>query len=150
MSGERYNCPVELALTRLGGKWKVVLLALLKERPHRFAELRAATPGLSDKVLTERLRELVAAGLVEQRKSGGRGAPSTYRLSARATRLRPALQALYDWGLAEGALEGATFATGSAEGPFVSPQPHVGISAATVGGVSSAELMTAKRLPHSR
>lgn len=110
MHGERYNCPVEFAFTLLGGKWKVVLLALLKARPHRYAELRAATQGLADKVLTERLRELVASGLVIQSKRGGRGAPSTYRLSRRAEQLRPALQALYDWGRTEAERAGVSLA----------------------------------------
>ena len=108
MRPPQYGCPVEFALTRLGGKWKVVLLARLKERPHRYADLRAAIPGLSDKVLTERLRELVAAGLVIQSKQGGRGAPSSYRLSKRAEQLRPALEALYRWGTIEAELVGAT------------------------------------------
>ena len=108
MRAPHYGCPVEFALTRLGGKWKVVLLARLKERPHRYAELRAVMPGLSDKVLTERLRELVASGLVLQTKRGGRGAPSSYRLSKRGELLRPALDALYRWGAAEAELVGAT------------------------------------------
>jgi DNA-binding HxlR family transcriptional regulator len=109
MHGQRFNCPVELALTVLGGKWKLVLLAALKGGPLRYAELRAATPGLSDKVLTQRLRELVDSGLVLQSKRGGRGSPSRYRLSRRAEQLRPALQALYDWGLAEARLSGSSF-----------------------------------------
>ncbi len=104
-----FGCPVELALSHLGGKWKVVLLARLKERPQRYSDLRASVPGLSDKVLTERLRELVAFGLVVQSKRGGRGAPSSYRLSKRGEELRPALEALYRWGLAEAERTGATF-----------------------------------------
>ncbi len=111
MHGERYNCPVEFALSRLGGKWKVVLLATLKSGPHRYAELRAAVPGLSDKVLTERLAELVDSGLVERNKRGKRGAPSSYCLSKRAERLRPALEALYRWGLDEARLAGAVLDT---------------------------------------
>ena len=51
----QYGCPVELALEFVGGKWKTVILAYLKESPHRFGELRARLPNLSDKVLTERL-----------------------------------------------------------------------------------------------
>jgi DNA-binding HxlR family transcriptional regulator len=107
MRAERYSCPVEFALTRLGGKWKVVLLAQLKDRPHRYSELRSAIPDLSDKVLTERLRELVMAGLVVQQKQGRRGAPSTYRLSNRGEALGPALSTLYEWGAAEAAIVGA-------------------------------------------
>lgn len=111
MRDQRFGCPVELALTTLGGKWKVVLLARLKERPHRYAELRSAIPGLSDKVLTARLQDLVAAGLVVQRKHGRRGAPSSYSLSARGEQLRPTLEALYAWGLTEADRVGATFTT---------------------------------------
>jgi DNA-binding HxlR family transcriptional regulator len=110
MQGQRYNCPVEYALMLLGGKWKVVLLATLKQGPHRYAEIRSAVTGVSDKVLTERLRELVAAGLVVQSKHGGRGAPSRYQLSRRAEKLRPALEALYQWGLVEARLSGAALA----------------------------------------
>lgn len=109
MQGQKYNCPVELALTILGGKWKVVLLATLKQGPHRYAEIRSAVTGVSDKVLTERLRELVADGLVVQSKRGGRGAPSRYTLSKRAEKLKPALDALYQWGLAEAKMAGAVF-----------------------------------------
>ncbi len=108
MSARRYSCPVEFALSTLGGKWKIVLLARLKQGPHRYADLRSAIPGLSDKVLTERLRELVASGLVLQSKRGRRGAPSSYALSERAEQLRPALDALYRWGSVEAALAGVS------------------------------------------
>ena len=109
MRARHYGCPVELALSVLGGKWKVVLLARLEERPHRYAELRALTPMLSDKVLTQRLQELVAAGLVSQRKQGQRGARSTYTLTSRGELLRPALDALYAWGLLEAEQRGVSF-----------------------------------------
>jgi DNA-binding HxlR family transcriptional regulator len=99
----RYGCPVELSLAFVGGKWRTVILAWLKEAPHRYAELRARMPGVSDKVLTQRLKELVAMGLV----TGGRTAASrsarVYRLTARGRSLRPVLQALYDWGSAAAA-----------------------------------------------
>jgi DNA-binding HxlR family transcriptional regulator len=94
-----YSCPVELALELLGGKWKPIILAHLKEGPLRYGELRARIgPSLSDKMLSQRLADLEEQGLVTRRKAGRRGAPSTYRLTARAQGLRPALQALHDWG----------------------------------------------------
>lgn len=105
----QYSCPVELVFSTLAGKWKVVLLARLKERPHRYAELRASLPRISDKMLTQRLQELVADGLVTQNKSGGRGAPSTYQLTERGLELGPALKAFYSWGLAEAARTGVLF-----------------------------------------
>ena len=54
----RFNCPTEFALTVLGGKWKTIILAYLSERPCHYGELRQLLPGLSDKVLTERLKDL--------------------------------------------------------------------------------------------
>jgi DNA-binding HxlR family transcriptional regulator len=87
---------VEFAVLVLGGKWKTVLLAHLKEAPRRYGDLRRLTPRLSDKVLTQRLEELQALGLVE--RSAG-----DYRLTPAGDSLRPVLQSLYDWGVAKSA-----------------------------------------------
>ena len=59
-----FNCPTEFTLQVLGGKWKTVILCYLKVRPLRYAELRKLIPKLSDKMLSQRLRELTDAGLV--------------------------------------------------------------------------------------
>ncbi len=90
---KRLGCPVELALELLGGKWKPVILARLKAGPLRYGELRRLIPALSDKMLTERLADLQAQGLVERIAEG-----AGYRLTARGESLRPVLGALYDWG----------------------------------------------------
>ena len=94
---KRFGCPVELSLEILRGKWKPVILARLKERPYRYSELRKLIPNLSTKMLTERLRDLEAQGLVERRGSAAKP-HSVYRLTARAESLKPVLQALHDWG----------------------------------------------------
>jgi DNA-binding HxlR family transcriptional regulator len=93
-----FSCGVELALEILGGKWKTVILANLKERTMRYTELRTSIPRLSDKMLTQRLRDLEELGLVMRRKGGGRGATSTYQLTPRGASLGPALRGLNDWG----------------------------------------------------
>jgi DNA-binding HxlR family transcriptional regulator len=90
-----FGCPVEFSLELLGGKWKTVILARLKEGPLRYGELRRLVPQLSDKVLTERLDDLQSLGLI--RREGAKRS-SAYRLSARGETLKPLLQALYDWG----------------------------------------------------
>ena len=87
-----YGCPVEFALEFVGGKWKTVILAWLKEAPHRYGELRARMPGVSDKVLTERLGDLERLGLIEKRQG------KVYALTARGESLRPVLDALFAWG----------------------------------------------------
>lgn len=88
----RYSCAVELALDVIGGKWKAVILAHLKEQPRRYGELRKLAPRMSEKMLTQRLGELVHAGLV-------RRSDATYELTPSALELAPALEALYRWGL---------------------------------------------------
>ena len=99
---KKYGCPVELSLEFVGGKWRTVILAWLKESPHRYGELRRRIPGLADKVLTQRLKELEAFGLVARRPMRGRQnrALHVYALTARGESLRPVLDALYSWGSA--------------------------------------------------
>ena len=97
-SRTHFSCPVELSLAVLGGKWKTVILAHLKQGPLRYGDLRARIPPLSDKVLNDRLRDLQAQGLVSRRKAGRRGSPSTYELTRRGQSLGAVLQALHDWG----------------------------------------------------
>lgn len=102
-----FGCPVELTLEVLGGKWKTVLLARLKQGPLRYGELRRLVPGLSDKMLTQRLRELEALALVCREMVGEH---ERYRLTARGESLRGVLQSLYDWGQAFAAETGARLA----------------------------------------
>lgn len=90
---KRYGCATEFAVDLIGGKWKTVILSWLKERPHRYSDLRSNMPGISDKMLSQCLRELEAAGLTE---SGDNG----HCLTADGEMLRPALEALHAWGAA--------------------------------------------------
>jgi DNA-binding HxlR family transcriptional regulator len=94
-----FHCPTEFTLAVLNGKWKTVILSYLKERPCRYAELRKLVPRLSDKMLTERLRDLTRAGLVV-RPPGGESAPTQrYALTAKGSSLSAILQHLYAWGV---------------------------------------------------
>ena len=94
----KFSCPVEVAIEIVSGKWKPVILAHLKEGALRYAELRALMPSLSDKMLTQRLKDLEELELIVRHKQGGRGAQSRYALTPRGQSLRHVLQALYDWG----------------------------------------------------
>lgn len=94
-----FHCPTEFTLTVLDGKWKTVILSYLKERPCRYAELRRLVPRLSDKVLTERLRDLTRSGLAEHLTGAGpsnRARP--YSLTEKGRSLSEVLQHLYSWG----------------------------------------------------
>jgi DNA-binding HxlR family transcriptional regulator len=91
-----FGCPVELTLQVLGGKWKPVIMARLKESPLRYSELRRLIPALSDKVLTARLHDLEEQGLICKDKS--RAGETVYRLTPLGETLRTVLDALYRWG----------------------------------------------------
>jgi DNA-binding HxlR family transcriptional regulator len=89
-----FGCPIELTLEVLGGKWKPVILAHLKDGALRNGELRARIPNLSDKVLIERLRDLEDRGLVTRQSTRGAARPQVvYRLTKRGNSLRPVLTA---------------------------------------------------------
>ncbi len=96
----RYGCGVEFALTLLAGKWKAVILAHLKQSPRRYGELRQLVPQISDKMLTQRLHDLEALGYVAKQEAAD---GHRYELTPDGERLRPLLEELHAWGVAEAA-----------------------------------------------
>jgi DNA-binding HxlR family transcriptional regulator len=90
----------------IGGRWRVVLLARLKEGVHRYGELRRRMPGISEKMLSQRLRELEADGLISRRDLGTVPPHVEYELTEEGRSLVPVLQALYDWGAARADRDG--------------------------------------------
>jgi DNA-binding HxlR family transcriptional regulator len=93
-----FPSPTELTLEVLGGKWKTVILGLLKDRSCRYAELRKSMPNLSDNILTRRLGELVDAGMIAKKKAPHSGKIVVYVLTKRARSLDSILNDLYIWG----------------------------------------------------
>ena len=103
---QRAGCPVELTVDVVGGRWRTVILARLKEGVHRYGELRRLIPGISEKMLSQRLRELEAEGLVSRRDLGTVPPHVEYDLTDEGRTLIPVLQAMYDWGVARAARSG--------------------------------------------
>ena len=64
-------CPIELGMRVLGGKWTGSILWHLKDEPVRFNDLARMVGGASKKMITERLRQLEAQGLIERRVLDG-------------------------------------------------------------------------------
>ncbi len=85
------------AFSFLGKRWNGVLLGALVQGPAGFAELKRAVVGISDSVLSDRLSELVCAGLVERSVDEGPPLAVTYRATAAGQALVPALNALTSW-----------------------------------------------------
>ena len=94
------QCPVQFALELLGGKWTSLVLLTLAAGPARFGQLRGQLPHLSDKVLTERLRELENRGLLVRTQCRISGRFPLYQLTPRGRSLLPIIGALATWGAA--------------------------------------------------
>ncbi|MFC7326249.1 winged helix-turn-helix transcriptional regulator [Marinactinospora rubrisoli] len=92
------RCPVEVTLAALRGRWTTLVVRELLRGRESFSDLAAALPDLSAKVLTDRLAQLVAAGVVDRRREPGWPPRVRYRLTERGRALGPVLQALWDWG----------------------------------------------------
>jgi len=106
MPSAEYHCPVELTVDLVGGKWRSVILAHLKEGVHRYGQLRRRMPNVSEKMLVQRLKELEAEGFVTRREYPTVPPSVEYDLTDEGRSLVPVLQAMYDWGAARAARTG--------------------------------------------
>ncbi|MEU6553477.1 helix-turn-helix domain-containing protein [Streptomyces sp. NPDC046915] len=92
---------VDSAITRvfslLGKRWTGMIVAVLMEHPVHFSDLRRAIPGLSERMLSDRLTELGAAGLVVREVDEGPPLRVSYRLTEAGSALEPALKELAVW-----------------------------------------------------
>lgn len=92
-------CPVEITLAALRGRWTtLVVRELLRQEALSYSDLAARLPALSDKVLSDRLAQLVAAGVVHKHRTAGWPSTVSYQLTPHGRKLGPVLQALWDWG----------------------------------------------------
>ncbi|MFE6287222.1 winged helix-turn-helix transcriptional regulator [Streptomyces sp. NPDC057877] len=92
---------VDDAITRvfqlLGKRWTGPIVAVLMEQPTHFAELRRAIPGISERMLSDRLTELGAAGLVVREVYEGPPLRVSYTLTEPGAALEPAIRELGKW-----------------------------------------------------
>lgn len=92
------ECPVATAVSLIGGKWKLLILRNLKARPWRFNELRRDLDGISQKVLTDSLREMVDDGLAYRHDYGENPPRVEYGLTDLGREMLPIIDALADFG----------------------------------------------------
>jgi DNA-binding HxlR family transcriptional regulator len=93
-----YNCPVQATVNAISGKWKVQIIWHLSFGALRFARLRNKLKGVSEKVLTEQLRQLEADGVVTRTVTPSVPPRVDYSLTPAGNALIPAMQQLCDWG----------------------------------------------------
>jgi DNA-binding HxlR family transcriptional regulator len=92
------GCPLTAALAAIGGKWKLIIVYWLAESPKHFAALRKAMPRISQKVLTQQLRELMNDGLVNREPKGAIPAPVEYSLTDYGRSVLPLVEDVRLWG----------------------------------------------------
>jgi len=88
-----YHEAVEL----VGRRWTGAILRVLMDGPLRFSEVAQAVPELSDRLLSERMKQLEARGIVERRVISGPPLRVEYSLSKMGRELEPALAELQSW-----------------------------------------------------
>ena len=101
MKKKKFNCPAEMCVSLVGGKWRAILLYNLRRTPQRFGELKRLSPGITPATLTKELKTLETAGLVKRSVLGrDRLSGVEYALTARGESLKPVLYAMIRWGVA--------------------------------------------------
>ncbi|WP_082233029.1 winged helix-turn-helix transcriptional regulator [Halobacillus massiliensis] len=95
---KKYNIPVEASLEVIGGKWKVVILCHLIKQELRTGELKRLMPKITQKMLTQQLRELEEDGVIDRIVHQQVPPKVVYKLTDYGWSLKPALDMLCAWG----------------------------------------------------
>ena len=81
----------------MGKRWTGAILLVLMDGPLRFSQIKHLVPDLSDRLLSERLKELECEGIVTRHDEGGASARAQYALTPKGRALEPAVRALKTW-----------------------------------------------------
>lgn len=99
MERKKYNISVEATLEVIGGKWKCVILCHLTHGKKRTSDLKRIMPAITQKMLTQQLRELESDGIVNRIVYNQVPPKVEYELSEYGWSLEPILNALCNWGI---------------------------------------------------
>ena len=106
MLNREYGCFLVLARDLIGGKWKMVILWLLRDGVMRFSELKRRLDGITQKMLTQQLRELEECGLIERKVYPVVPPKVEYSLAEQGRLIVPALTSLCEWSTGYARLKG--------------------------------------------
>src|ERR1700693_2259413 len=93
------QCPAEFTLSRIGGRWKIPILFHLFQGVQRFSELRQALSGVTQKMLTQQLREMERDGLIQRQIYPQVPPKVEYSLTALGRSLKPVVDSMCHWGI---------------------------------------------------
>jgi DNA-binding HxlR family transcriptional regulator len=91
-------CPVTTTLSVIGGKWKPIILWIIRDRKKRFGEIKRLIPSITQKMLTQQLRELEQDGIIHREVHPVVPPKVEYSLTDYGHTLTPVLNAMADWG----------------------------------------------------
>jgi DNA-binding HxlR family transcriptional regulator len=97
--GQLPGCPVATTLRLIGDKWKIPVIQRLLDRPHRFNELCRSIDGLSEKVLTDNLKQLERDGIITRTVYPEVPVRVEYALSEVGDSMRLIIASMQEWGL---------------------------------------------------
>lgn len=98
MKKELPACPVEITMGLIGDKWKVLIIRDLLTGTKRFGELKKSLNGITQKVLTNNLRQMEASGLVNKKVYAEVPPRVEYSLTETGWSLKPILDSMVVWG----------------------------------------------------
>lgn len=98
MKRRETKCPAETTLQIIGGRWKILILYHLFQGVKRFSELQHTLDGISQKMLTQQLREMESDGLVHREVYPQVPPKVEYSLTFLGESLQPVIEAMCDWG----------------------------------------------------
>ena len=93
------ECPVARTLTIIGDRWAILILRdLFQQGPRKFADLETSLVGVSPKTLSDRLKRLTAAGILEQKFYSMHPPRAEYILTSKGKELGPIVKTMREWG----------------------------------------------------
>jgi DNA-binding HxlR family transcriptional regulator len=95
----RLTCEVETTLKVIGGRWKVLIIRELIDGVKRFGELQRALSGITQKMLTQQLRELEEDGIIHRKVYPQIPPKVEYSITPLGESLKPILYAMHEWGV---------------------------------------------------
>lgn len=98
MKTELPACPVEITMGLIGDKWKVLIIRDLLTGTKRFGELKKSLSGITQKVLTNNLRQMESSGLILRKVYAEVPPKVEYSLSDTGLSLKPILDSMVEWG----------------------------------------------------
>jgi DNA-binding HxlR family transcriptional regulator len=98
MRRKEVRCPAEFTLGMIGGRWKIIILWQLFQGEMRFSELFRALGGITQKMLTQHLREMEQDGIVDRKVYPQVPPKVEYSLTPLGKSLKPIVDAMCQWG----------------------------------------------------